>query len=234
MPKTSTLKKSHAYSVSQWLLTLYRPLGQGPGCGSLSFRRFLRGAQTEALACRHRSLLWRRGVAFEWVTVCAAWAMATSYLSIDSSRSSDRSGSRVRDAVWGGRSGASRNLANDVRASDVGSSARVSRASAVIASRLVLSASRSKAHRGGRCLHGGDPRRLGARSAAWRAFATLNLLGDPGHGLSAELLALGVLVNSLGALAGLKARVVHRAVAPHGPQHTGKLRARATAAIFLP
>ena len=68
----------------------------------------------------------RGGVSFD--LSCATWGVAvwsgplgeaTSYLSIDSSRSSDgRKAREVRDAVWGARSGASRNLRCDVRASD--------------------------------------------------------------------------------------------------------------------
>jgi hypothetical protein len=71
-----------------------------------------------------------------WVNhgVLPAWEIGTSYLSIDSSRPSDgRLACEVRDAVWGPRSGASRNLGNDVRASDAGSSTRVFKHPAVIA-----------------------------------------------------------------------------------------------------
>jgi hypothetical protein len=137
---------------SQRCLTLYRRFGQGRGCGFVSFLRFLRWARSEAGGSGHRSLLWRRKVGLGESRCCAAWEMGTSYLSIDSSRSSDgRLACEVRDAVWGPRSGASRNLGNDVRASDAGSSTRVFKHHAVIASRWVLLASRSRAHGEGRC-----------------------------------------------------------------------------------
>ena len=97
-------------------LTLYRRFGQAGERRFLLFSGTLRGADCRGCRLEHRSLLWRRRV--EGMKQ-APFGRATSYLSIDSSRSSDsREACEVQDAVWGARSGASRNLRRDVRASD--------------------------------------------------------------------------------------------------------------------
>ena len=133
-------------------LTLYRRYGQGGGRWFFLFFRSWVWSGNSAVGIEHRSLLCDAGRLLAGQSVpTGAKLRATSRLTLRVHRTARRGFCEVRDAVWGPRSGASRNLGNDVRASDAGSSTRVFKHHAVIASRWVLLASRSRAHGEGRC-----------------------------------------------------------------------------------